>query len=277
MIKKTARQLIFFILFLFSFSAVFAKASDELYDVQIQKQDDNSGSFEDYYFLKTKGDVRKVDIEAELEIGKYRYRIGREGSEEDADFSDWFYFEIADESEKSGKGPGFDIYAGYIFPVIVFDDVIPDYMGQRYWPLSASAGLDFIPFKTRAGDFGIGLKGLYSRMEKSFSNYTISGNLLSIYFDLIYQIKLNRSGRCFLDIHGGAGLLYFLNFTIDYDNSVSTKSLNSLNMSFDAGLGINVLITKHLFARLNTDFTYSLMQDMTLGMVIPELSIGIRF
>ena len=60
-------------------------------------------------------------------------------------------------------------------------------------------------------------------------------------------------------------------------HSVSTKSLNSLNMSFDAGLGINVLITKHLFARLNTDFTYSLMQDMTLGMVIPELSIGIRF
>lgn len=225
----------------------------------------------DYYSLRTKGNVKKVDIEAELEVGKYRYRIKNEAADED--FSEWYYFEVYDETKQSGSSLVFDVYAGYILPYILFDDIIPDFLDERFFFLSATAGIDVMPFATKAGSFGLALKGFYSRIQKDFSSCSISGNLVSAYLDLVYQKKLSRIFM--LDVHAGAGGLYFLDFEASYESS-SSKSLNSINLSLDAGLDLYLFFTTNVFARIGSDFTYSIMPDMQLGQLIPEFSIGFR-
>jgi hypothetical protein len=273
---KTAKLILFIMILFFSIPAAFAKTTDEVsyFAVFIQKLDASSSEYKDYYALRTRADVKKVDIDTDLEVGKYRYRI--KSAEPDAcDYSEWFYFEIIDETGRAYPGPYVNFSAGYILPVILFDDVIPDYMGKRYWPLSGTVNFDFIPVKTRAGNFGFAVKGFYTRMSKDYSNYNITGNLISAYLDLVYQKALNSVFT--LDFHAGAGGLMFHNFTISYENVVSDKSLNSLDMSFDAGLALNIFFTRNLFLRTDADFSYSIMTDMVLGQLIPEISLGVHF
>ena len=268
MAKKTARQILCILIFFLSLPAVFAKSSKEVsyFEVLIQKLNDVTSVYEDYYSLSAKGDVKKVDIAADLEVGKYRYQI------ED---SEWYYFEISDESRKSGHPVDVNFSVGYVCPVILFDDVIPDYMGERYWPLSGTANFEILPIKTRAGNFGFAIKGYYSRMEKDHSTYKISGNLVSAYLDLVWQIPLNRVFA--FDFHAGAGGLFFNNFEVNYNTVGSPKKMNSLDLSFDGGLALNVFFTRHFFLRTGADFTYSIMTDMILGDVIPEMSLGLHF
>ena len=268
MTKKTARLILCILIFFLSLPAVFAKASKEVsyFDVIIQKQNEVSLLYEDFYSLRAKGDVKKVDIAAELEVGKYRYKIEE---------SEWYYFEIEDESKKKVHPVDFNLSLGYACPVILFDDVIPEYMEKRCWPLSGTANIEILPVKTPAGNFGIAIKGFYSRMEKEYSGYRISGNLISAYLDLVWQLPLNRVFA--FDLHAGAGGILFHNFEVNYDNLITTKKMNSLDLSLDGGLALNVFFTRHFFLRSAADFTYSIMSDMTLGQIIPEVSLGLHF
>ena len=268
MAKKTARLIFCILIFFLSLPAVFAKAPKEIsyFEVTIQKLNELNSLYEDYYSLRAKGDAKKVDIAADLEVGKYRYKIEE---------SEWYYFEIADESKKGSHPVDANFSLGYVCPVILFDEVIPDYMGERYWPLSGTAKLEILPIKGRAGNFGFALKGFYSRMEKEYSGYKISGNLISAYFDLVWQIPLNRVFA--FDFHAGAGGILFNNFEVNYDTVNSPKKLNSLDLSFDGGLALNLFFTRHFFFRTGADFTYSIMTDMVLGQVIPEASLGLHF
>lgn len=277
MVTKAARLILCIFIFFLSIPAVFAKTSDNdmYFEVFIQKYDAFSSVYKDYYSLRAKGDVKRVDINTDLEVGKYRYRIRPEEASDDSDYSDWFYFEISDESTVKASPVDVNLSLGYICPVILFDDVIPDYMGERYWPLSGTVNFDFIPIKTRAGNFGFSLKGFYSRMEKNASSYKITGNLISAYFDLVYQKKLSRIFT--IDLHAGAGGIWFYDFAVSYENGISTKKMNSLDMSFDGGLALNIFLAKHLFLRTGADFTYSIMSDMILGEFIPEAGLGLHF
>ena len=276
MIKKTARLIICILIFFLSLPAVFAKTSDTfaLFEVLIQKFNDETSLYEDFYSLRAKGDVKKVDIAADLEVGKYRYRIKQEDS--DIDYSDWFYFEIENPSTKESEPAEIKLNLGYICPVILFDSVIPDYMGKRIWPLSGSVNFELLPARTSAGNIGFGLKFFYSRMEKQYSGYKISGNLVSAYLDLVWEIPLTTIFA--LDLHAGAGGILFNNFEVSYNAQIdSGNKLNSLNLSFDTGLSLNVFFTKHFFLSAGTDFTYSILSDMVVGQIIPEISFGLRF
>ena len=181
--------------------------------------------------------------------------------------------------------PDFDIAAGYTIPVILFDDVIPKYMDGKVWPLSGYAKLDFIPVKSPAGNFGIGLSGSYTRMACEFTTYKIEGNLVTGHFNLVYQLPLylfkdnpeKRRELFEFELHGGAGLTGLLGYKCTYENNVESKTLDSINLSFDGGMSIKFFVLKILYIEAGADFCYSKLKDAELGMLMPYLCAGLKF
>ncbi|WP_051537984.1 hypothetical protein [Treponema sp. C6A8] len=197
---------------------------------------------------------------------------------------------IAEEERKKAEKharrekASFELCAGYALPVILFDDVIPDYMKNSIWPASVCAKTNLIPLKTSAGNFGFGLSGIYSRMTSKFDYYTIEGNLVTGTFNLIYQPPLfrqkdaaNSSQRFTLEFHGGAGLLGLLGFRYIYSTNETSKTMNSLNLCYDGGLSFKAVIIKGLYVEACCDFVYSSLTDMQLGLIIPQVCAGWKF
>ena len=209
-----------------------------------------------------------------------------------------FYFVARDasglESERSGKNEftvkykkrfDLDVTLGYALPIVLFDNTVKEFFGTNIFPLSINANVTFIAMKTRLGYFGVALDGLYTRMNADLDYHTLSGNLFCAHLDFVYQkpIRVKVAGGnktkhiMTLVAMGGIGITDFADFKYTYLNGYVTEPLNSINLSFNANLALQVYITSRLYAQAGCNFVVSLEKDMTLGFVAPSVSVGYQF
>lgn len=216
----------------------------------------------------------QLDLET-LDTGTYNIVAeDASGLRSDVDSKSAFYV-------KFRKAVDFEISAGYFCPVIVFDDTIDNYMGGKAWPISLMAKTTLVPIKRRFGYFGIGLEAYYTRMNAQMEDYEIEGNLASGYATVVYQIpfvkKNNRRHIATLEVHGGVGLEYFMNYQFHFPHNIDSEVLNSLNPSIVAGGAVKFYITSRLFVEANVDFCVGVMKDMGFGVLRPGALVGWQF
>ena len=187
--------------------------------------------------------------------------------------------------KETNKGFDFDLAVGYTLPVILFDELIPEYMESRIWPISACVKADAIPLKTSFGNIGAGLTGTYTRMNADLDAYSIHGNLITAHLNLVYQIPIfihkgdaEKIRQAFaIELYGGAGFTGLIGFESVYQGNVPAKTLDSINLSFDAGFAVKFFVTKMFFIDAGCGFSYAMMKDAKLGLLLPELCAGVRF
>lgn len=215
----------------------------------------------------------QLDLET-LDTGTYNIVAeDASGLRSDVDSKSAFYV-------KFRKAVDFEISAGYFCPVIVFDDTIDNYMGGKAWPISLMAKTTLVPIKRRFGYFGIGLEAYYTRMNAQMEDYEIEGNLASGYATVVYQIpfvKKNNRHIATLEVHGGVGLEYFMNYQFHFPHNIDSEVLNSLNPSIVAGGAVKFYITSRLFVEANVDFCVGVMKDMGFGVLRPGALVGWQF
>ena len=234
---------------------------------KILNVDDNNRKLEIQFDMKT------------LDVGTYNF-IATDAS--------GLKSELKNNSEitvKFRKRMDFDLSAGYLLPVILFDDTINHYMGSNIWPLSGTVKMSFMPFKRSFGYFGVGLAGTYSRLFAEFPQYKIDGNLITAHLNFVYQLPIRfriknseqRRHAFSLELHGGIGATFFNDVQFHFSHNIDSEKLNSINLSFDVGGAVQVYITSRLYAEVGVDFVMAFMSDMQFGVLHPSVCIGWQF
>ncbi len=168
-----------------------------------------------------------------------------------------------------------DLEAGYVLPVVVQDNTIPTYF-EKTMPVSAQAKLNFMFYKRRWGYLGLALRGSYSRLKKSGEKYTIDGNFGTTHLMFAYQLPLFRR-RVMFELHGGPGGAYFNNIVFHFPYNIDSAPLNTISLSFDAGLSAQIYINKRLYSELGCDYVLTKNSDILVGMVMPYAGVGWQF
>lgn len=185
---------------------------------------------------------------------------------------------------KFKKAMDLNISAGYALPYIAFDNTLPEYLDSKIWPATAFAKTSFIPLKFRWGYLGISAEGSYTKIEADFDSYKIDGKLITAHGNLVYQLPIyrrmsetQRKHIMTLEAHAGAGIVYLKDFKFHFNHDIESEVLNSLNISADAGIAVQVFFTSRIFAELEANFIKAFVSDMSLGILMPSITIGWQF
>ena len=223
--------------------------------------------------LKVYFDLKKLDV------GKYNF-VATDASGLKSNIDRRSEIEI-----KFKKRVDFDLSAGYVFPVVLYDGTFEQYLDSNLMPLSATARASCVPFKHRFGYFGFGIFGTYSRIFADYNNYQIDGNLINADALFLYQlpvrvkVKNSEKRRHILtfELHGGAGISFFNDFKFHFEHNIASDPLNSLNLNAIAGGAIQFYITNRLYTEISADYLMAFLNDMDFGMILPSVSIGWQF
>ena len=232
--------------------------------------------------LNVENNNRKIEFQLnmkDLDVGVYDF-VAEDASGLKSESNNNSIFTV-----KFKKKVDFDLSAGYVLPVILFDDTINRYMGSNLWPLSGTFRMSFMPFKRSFGYFGVGLAGTYSRLIAEFPQYKIDGNLITAHLNFVYQLPIRfriknseqRRHAFSLELHGGIGATFFNDIVFHFPHDINSKPLNSLNLSFDVGGAVQVYITSRLYAEVGVDFVMAFVKDMQFGVLHPSVCIGWQF
>ncbi len=223
--------------------------------------------------LKVQFDMKKLDV------GKYNF-VAKDASGLKSSVDRRSEIEV-----KFKKRMDFDLSAGYVFPVVLYDGTFEKYLDTNLMPLSATARASFMPFKHRFGYFGVGVFGTYSRIFADYNNYQIDGNLINADALFVYQLPVrvkfknseNRRHILTLEAHGGAGISFFNDLKFHFAHDIVSEPLNSINLNAVFGGAVQFYITNRLYSEFSVDCILAFLSDMDFGMVLPSLSIGWQF
>lgn len=223
--------------------------------------------------LKVYFDLKKLDV------GKYNFVV-KDASGLKSNIDRHSEIEV-----KFKKRVDFDLSAGYVFPVVLYDDTFKQYLDTNLLPFSATARASFIPFKHRFGYFGFGIFTQYSRLLAQYQHYTVDGNFISADVLFIYQlpirVKFKNSTKprhiLTLELHGGAGLSFFNDLKFHFEHDIVSEPLNSINLNAIAGGAIQFYITNRIYTEIAADYLMAFLNDMDFGMILPSVSIGWQF
>ena len=180
------------------------------------------------------------------------------------------------------KPVDFDLSGAYVFPVVLFDDTIPNYLAQNIFPLTLNAKASFFPFKSKGGYLGAQLDGYFMRMDHDFGGYKIGGNLVMGFANFVYQYpirKLNADQKtsrllATLEAHVGGGVAYFMDYKFIFPRGVESDPLNTLNIGVDVGIAGQIYVMPRLYIDINVDFVTAFSKDMIPGIFLPGVAVG---
>lgn len=169
-----------------------------------------------------------------------------------------------------------DVTYNYTPFFVLSDDTLRTYMNTDMSFLGSQVKITFMPVKRRREYFGFSLSGFYHYLYGSFPGYTGSTHIVQAYCNFVYQCPIIRK-RFLLDIHGGAGVMSFLNLKIKYPHNLVSDAFNSLHFSVDAGMSFNIYVMNRLFLELGSDFVYSIVGNGCIIGALPYLGVGWQF
>ena len=237
-------------------------------DIKIHKTGKGDSFYPEKTEISDKGNRAKISFNMkQIDTGKYQIEITNPGG---------LKIRSNDFIIKFKKPVDFNISAGYALHAVLFDDTFEQYLGHTAYPIGLAAKMSLIPIKKRFGYFGIGAIASATTIKQEFDGYSISGNILNINGNLIYQKPLLKR-RIMLEAFAGAGVVYFADFKYQFPHNYVSPPLNSLNFTADAGISAQFYITKRLFVDTTVQFIYGFTKDMDFAMVVPQALIGWQF
>lgn len=217
---------------------------------------------------------------ADLNTGSY-HLVARDASGLESDRNSGNEVNI-----KFKKAVDLDINAGYAFPVLILDDLIPQYLDTRIFPISGTIKADFIPFKNTWGYLGIGATGFYTFNVAPTQEYTITGNTISGFANFVFQKpfytavnpETGKRRHCAnIEFRGGGGVTMLNNFVFHFPHDIESEAYNKMLYGFDVGFSGQWYISTRLFLDGSLDYLMTFGDDIMVGMIVPSVSIGWQF
>ena len=175
------------------------------------------------------------------------------------------------------KWMDFNISAGYVCPIVLFDDTIEKYFETKIFPLGGTARMTWFPFKRQWGSLGVGLCGSFTWMKMEKAEYSITSNLATAHLYFAYSHSFFNK-RFSLELHAGAGVSALLGYYFEFENNIKSDPQTSMNISAMAGIAAQVFVFKRLYVEVAADFVaFFIPDDMVFGAVMPSASVGWQF
>lgn len=267
---------------------VFSVKGKNLFNV---KSDDKEISYTSYSLVNSKNTVKeydlipyeirsdkeilfKIDLD-EIDTGTY-YIVATDASGLKSEIGEGCMLAV-----RFRKEIDFDVSAGYIFPMVLFDETINDYTGKKVMPMSGIIKASFMPVKKRNRYFGIGSEILYSRIRSDKKDYDIDGNDISFFLTFVFQKPFfdvdRKIQKGTLELRCGAGFDFLSDVRFTFGKSVKTEPLNTINPAVLAGISYQHYLTGRFYVEGSLDFSVAFTKDMVMGSVKPGLFAGWQF
>lgn len=169
----------------------------------------------------------------------------------------------------------FNITVGYLATWTPPDGNISRHFDKSFFPLGFNVRFTYIPLKKKFGYFGVELAAYWVQMTKELYGYDLSTNIFPINLNFVYQLPIIKE-RLVLDTHIGVGLVIFHNLKFDFGSFIS-PSLDTIGLSANAGVALQIYIIKRLYAEVGVDYILAFPKNTMFHMVSPSVSVGWQF
>ena len=155
-------------------------------------------------------------------------------------------------------------------------DLLQNYLKPAFLPLGAKAKITFIPLKKAFGYFGAEITGYYNYFMQKEETFDISGNIIPITLNAVYQFPIIKK-KLILDTHVGGGISLLSNVYLTYDSGVKSPPQNLIAYTANAGIGLQYYFTNRLHIEAGCDYLLNIITAGMIHMVVPTISIGWQF
>lgn len=186
---------------------------------------------------------------------------------------------------KYKKAVDFDLSGGYSYVVLIYDSTLNDYLGTWLYPFSLNGKANLMFSKHTWGYLGLGLSGFYTFDINKTEKYTITGNTIRGYGNLVYQRPFFKAEKgdsrkrrhvATLELRAGGGVTYLNNFVFHFPH-VNSDSYNKIFYGFDVGASGQWYISTRLFMEGSLDVVSAFTKENVLIEVVPSINIGWQF
>jgi hypothetical protein len=165
-----------------------------------------------------------------------------------------------------GYAPFLPLY-GYLF----------DTYDVSFYPLGFYGRISVVPIKRLWGWLGIELSTHYADMGTEHSAYSLSGRMVSVYADALYQ-RWNSSYTLALNLRLGSGLSILSNIKFSHQDGSQSETVGRALFAINAGASAYWLVWKSVFIEAGVEYVHLFSpQSPAPGFIIATIALGKRF
>jgi hypothetical protein len=202
-----------------------------------------------------------------LELGAYEITIINPGGMKQVQggFSVGFSRPL-DINVSLGYAPVLPLY-GYLF----------DTYDEAFYPPGFYGRVSVVPVKRLWGWIGFELAPHYANLKTENSRYRLTGHMVNVYTDLLYQ-KWMRHFTLALNLRFGGGLATLSNVKFSHKDGSQSESTGTVVFALNTGASVQWLVWKNMFVEAGMEYTQLLSsQSPVPGFIRFNAAVGRRF
>jgi hypothetical protein len=165
-----------------------------------------------------------------------------------------------------GYAPLVPVY-GYLF----------DTYDEAFYPLGFYARLGLVPLKRLWGWIGFEISPHYADLKTQSSAYSLSGRMLGLHGDLLFQ-KWNQDYTWALDLRLGGGFVGISDIRFSNKDGSRSKEVSTTLPAISAGASLEWLLGETLFIEAGAQYTQLISSQSPMpGFLRANAAVGSRF
>jgi hypothetical protein len=169
-----------------------------------------------------------------------------------------------------------NVSLGYA-PVLPLYGYLFDVYDESFYPLGFYGRVGVVPIKRLWGWVGFELTPHYVNLETGNSRYRLTGHMVNVYTDLLYQ-KWMRHFTLALNMRLGGGLVTLSNVKFNHKDGSQSEDTGTVIFALNAGASVQWLVWKNMFVEAGLEYTQLVSsQSPVPGFIRFNAAVGRRF
>jgi hypothetical protein len=202
-----------------------------------------------------------------LSLGAYEVVIINPGGMKQVrkDFSVGFSRPL-DINASLGYAPVLPLY-GYLFNAY----------NDSFYPAGFYGRVSVVPVKRLWGWIGFELTPHYGSLQTKNSKYRLSGNMIDVYTDMLYQ-KWMRHFTLAVNLRLGGGLTVLSNVKFNHKDGSQSKESGSILFALNGGASVQWIVWKNIFVEAGLEYVqFVSSQSPVPGLIRFNAAVGRKF
>jgi hypothetical protein len=169
-----------------------------------------------------------------------------------------------------------NVSLGYA-PVLPLYGYLFDTYGASFYPLGFYGRVSVVPIKRLWGWIGVELSPYYGNLKTTGDAYTVTGHLISVYADALFQ-KWMRGYTLALNLRLGAGISAISNIKFSHRDGSQSEETGTLLTGLNAGASVQWFVRKDWFVEAGAEYVQLISaQSPVPGFIRIAVAAGRRF
>jgi hypothetical protein len=169
-----------------------------------------------------------------------------------------------------------NISLGYA-PVLPLYGYLFDTYDDSFYPPGFYGRISVVPLKRLWGWIGFELTPHYVNLKTENGRYRLTGHMIGVYTDLLYQ-RWMRHFTLALNLRLGGGLATLSNVKFNHRDGSQSEGTGTMTFALNAGASVQWFVWKNMFVETGMEYTQFISsQSPAPGLVRFNAAVGRRF